>query len=353
VRPTPRRLLLATASVLALGLTTSAQSPFVFTLDKSQSNWTFEGTASVSGIPLSLPILGDPTNAFQMEGTAQGILTGGGSPVATAQITGSSITVDPNIKGKVEVFGTTVAAMEITNLVIDIQSTVGSVDPSGIVTGEVSLVLTSGTANVTAGDSVILQDLAGLSAPAAPFVGQLTGDGQSFTLDTSTLSSTIDVTVTDPNDPSVSVTASITFTGQVVANHDCPDAVVASTGSISIASGGTQTLSLSTCVEQVNSFYLLLGTTSGTSPGLPVGPGLILPLNLDSYALHTLSNPNKPPLSGSFSVLDASGRGTASFSLPPGLNLPSGLSLHHAFVTLNSGFAPVFVSNAAALTLTP
>ena len=112
-----------------------------------------------------------------MEGTASGVLAGGGSPVSTAQITGSSITVDPNNKGKVEFFGVTIASLEITNLLIDIQSTVGSVDASGIVTGDVSLFLTSGTANVTAGTSVIVQDLAGLSAPPASFVGQLSGDG--------------------------------------------------------------------------------------------------------------------------------------------------------------------------------
>jgi len=240
--------------------------------------------------------------------------------------------------------------MEITNLLIDIQSTVASVDASGVVTGEVSLVLTSGTANVSAGTSLILQDLAGLSAPAAPFVGQLTGDGQSFTLDTSQLSSTIDVSVTDPADPSTTVTASITFTGQVVASYACPAALVGSPASISVASGGSQSLSLSTCVEQTSSLYFVLGS-AGQGP-LPVGPGLLLPLSFDGYFEYTLAKPNSAVLQNTFGFLDASGVASASFNLPPGLG-PNfvGLKLYHAFVGFNSTFAPSFTSGAVSVDL--
>ena len=49
--------------------------------------------------------------------------------------------------------------------------------------------------------------------------------------------------------------------------------------------------------------------------------------------------------------LDAQGRSTASFNLPPGLPGAQGLDLHHAVVALTYNLASTFVSEPASLRL--
>jgi len=60
-----------------------------------------------------------------------------------------------------------------------------------------------------------------------------------------------------------------------------------STGSISLAAGGSQTLFLSPCRASAGDLYFVLGSATGTSPGQAVN-GLVLPLNFDAYHLFTL-----------------------------------------------------------------
>lgn len=99
--------------------------------------------------------------------------------------------------------------------------------------------------------------------------------------------------------------------------------------------------------------YLLLGSASGVAPGVPLGPGLQLPLNVDGYLVHTARFPNTPPLVGFAGVLDAGGRATAQMTMPGGL-APAGLVLHHASALAEGmplGFS--FQSNAVRLDLIP
>ena len=132
-------------------------------------------------------------------------------------------------------------------------------------------------------------------------------------------------------------------------------ALAADVYQLSVSAGGTQKFSLTAPVSL--GYYLLLGTASGTTPGTASG-GFVIPLNIDAYLLHTLLSPNGAPLAGSFGVLTPSGTNgiaTASFSLPPAFN-PSlvGLTLHHAFVTIDVASGNMnFVSNAAPLALLP
>lgn len=104
------------------------------------------------------------------------------------------------------------------------------------------------------------------------------------------------------------------------------------------------------------SCWLVLGSLSGTAPGLPID-GQILPLNADAYPVIPLIQPNAPPLAGSLGLLDAQGLASATFTLP--LGLPAGLAgttLNHAFAVIEltaTLLAVVFASNAVALSLTP
>ena len=133
--------------------------------------------------------------------------------------------------------------------------------------------------------------------------------------------------------------------------------LTADVGQVVVPWGGTQTLTLDAGGGNASKLYLLLGSTSGTTPGQPVN-GQLLPLNYDTYFLHTLLHTNSPPLGNSFGILSSSspgpgGMATATFTLPPGLG-PTvvGLTLHHAFVVFEwSTGAVSLASNAVPVDL--
>ncbi|QDU65878.1 hypothetical protein [Engelhardtia mirabilis] len=128
----------------------------------------------------------------------------------------------------------------------------------------------------------------------------------------------------------------------------CPD-------SISVASGGRQDLFVDGGAASAGLIYLVLGSASGTSPGIPLG-GFLLPLVADGYFQLTLSEPSSGPLAGTLGVLDGSGFATAGVQVPAGLS-PAlvGVQLSHAACVLDPAGPPVvtLVSDAASLQLLP
>ncbi len=121
---------------------------------------------------------------------------------------------------------------------------------------------------------------------------------------------------------------------------------------LSLAAGGTQTMSLNAGPDQAGNPYLVLGSASGTEPGLPTAAGQ-LPLNPDFYFDLTLLLPNNV-LQTSFGTLDGLGRATTSLTLAPGGD-PAflGTTLQHAYVTLGIGASVTIerVSNPVGLLL--
>jgi hypothetical protein len=114
--------------------------------------------------------------------------------------------------------------------------------------------------------------------------------------------------------------------------------------------GGTQNLALDSGNAHGGELYLVLGSLSGTSPGVDLGVGL-LPLNVDSYFNLTLTSPASTPLVGSVGNLAPDGTGAVALILTPALAQTAiGLTVHHAFVTLGP-LGVDFVSNAAPLTI--
>jgi hypothetical protein len=104
----------------------------------------------------------------------------------------------------------------------------------------------------------------------------------------------------------------------------------ADTDSLSVTRGGLQTLHLAAGPAQTGELYFLVGSLSGTTPGLPVD-GVILPLNFDTYLLSTITNPNSPILAPSLGFLGAGGVATSVFTLPPGaVPVLAGSTVHHA-----------------------
>jgi hypothetical protein len=119
---------------------------------------------------------------------------------------------------------------------------------------------------------------------------------------------------------------------------------------LSLSGNDTQYFELDAGPAHANAPYLLLGSLSGISPGLPLGR-CTLPLNPDPYLLFSITAPNTTLLPGGLGILDAQGKASARFVAIPGLP-PSfaGTRIDHAFVTFDSQ-GPGFCSNWIPLLL--
>jgi len=115
----------------------------------------------------------------------------------------------------------------------------------------------------------------------------------------------------------------------------CPT-LVADRITVSLATGGTQNLSLAAGPALAGHSYVLFGSASGTWPGFSLA-GWSFPLNIDGYLMATLSNPTLPPLVNGLATLSGSGTASAGFRLPPGLPAALiGFEFHHAFATVHA-----------------
>jgi FG-GAP repeat len=125
--------------------------------------------------------------------------------------------------------------------------------------------------------------------------------------------------------------------------------------SLSLSLGGQQLLSLNAGITGSDLRYWILGSASGTSPGIPLPAGWLLPLVEDAYLQFTLQTPNSPYLPESLGALSVIGQTQTVFTLPAGTDPAlAGIAIHHAFVA----FEPLTgllhaVSNAAPVLLVP
>ena len=159
------------------------------------------------------------------------------------------------------------------------------------------------------------------------------------------------------NSPALAIPLSLVALMSLFAGETTAQTLTADVSQLSVAQGGTQTFTLDAGVAHALDTYLLLGSVSGTTPGQPVD-GQLLPLNYDSYFLHTLVHPNSPTLGNSWGLLSSDlpgpgGMATATFTLPPKLD-PTlvGMTVHHAFVVLDWSTGMVsLTSNAVPVDL--
>jgi len=123
--------------------------------------------------------------------------------------------------------------------------------------------------------------------------------------------------------------------------------------SISLSAQEAQTLALNAGKTHANEIYIVLGSSSGTMPGIQVTNNLTLPLNWDGY-LRLLTGAPNSIVQSSVGVLDKDGRGTAKFTVATQNYPPSivGLRLDHAFLVIDlTQLTIVGTSNAVPLTL--
>lgn len=122
---------------------------------------------------------------------------------------------------------------------------------------------------------------------------------------------------------------------------------------LSLAAGGTvHPTVVARCADPTATLYLIVWGGSGTSPGVPLAPGLVLPLNPDALTQFGLDGLNGPVFGGFLGVLDPSGIGRATFALPPAAGLTPGTT-HFATVLLGATTLFTAVGNAVELTLLP
>ncbi|MCA8941339.1 MAG: aryl-sulfate sulfotransferase [Planctomycetes bacterium] len=158
----------------------------------------------------------------------------------------------------------------------------------------------------------------------------------------------------------------VTPSGQTVWSHRAPHNIVfqaeyveraiwGDVQQVSRMDGGSVEFDLIAGSRFAGQPYLVLGSVSGTAPGLMVD-GLLLPLNVDSYFMTTFSDISSPLFTSMSGTLDANGRATAYFNLPGGI-LPSlldGLQFDHAFFAVDAPtWTVVKVSDAVRFEIVP
>lgn len=135
-----------------------------------------------------------------------------------------------------------------------------------------------------------------------------------------------------------------------------PLSLVADGHEVSVTSGGVVTFALSAPAPPALNAYLLLGSASGTSPGLAID-AVHLPLNFDAYFVYSIASANGAELTGTFGTLAPDGSAASSLVLPPALSANlAGKGLDHAALVFDlAGTGPLaaFASNPVALRFVP
>ncbi|MCI0584901.1 MAG: hypothetical protein L0227_18760, partial [Chloroflexi bacterium] len=151
------------------------------------------------------------------------------------------------------------------------------------------------------------------------------------------LASAGDVNADGVPDLVLGTTGKISSNGAVEVLSTRPLSLRSATHEVSLSTGGLQVLPVDAGAVNAGRLALLLGSASGTRPGIQLG-AVRLPLNYDGYmqALFTGTSPIQP--SSILVVLDAQGRGGFDLGIPAGLP-PAlvGRTVAHALVTFDLG----------------
>ncbi len=115
---------------------------------------------------------------------------------------------------------------------------------------------------------------------------------------------------------------------------DCPG-LLSSPESASLSSGGELDLLASFAPLAAGELYLIVGSATGTSPGVPFG-AITVPLIVDAWTTFTLVSANQGALANTFGVLDGLGSAAGRLTIPAGApQALAGAQLHHAAIGLD------------------
>lgn len=131
------------------------------------------------------------------------------------------------------------------------------------------------------------------------------------------------------------------------------DDFAATPDAVSLSAGGTVDFALNAGASFANTPYLVLGSVSGTSPGIPTAGG-VLPLQPDAWFHFTALHPNGALLPQSAGSLDALGLGAAAFVVPPGSSAALvGIQFSYAYLLHDGAGSILHASDAVSVTLAP
>jgi hypothetical protein len=118
----------------------------------------------------------------------------------------------------------------------------------------------------------------------------------------------------------------------------------ASTNSISGASGGSVFFRICAKTKHAGDLYILLGSLSGSIPGLLI-PGIgIMPVTPDAFMDFTLTQPNSPSLVKTLGILDGFGNSVSQFVMPGSIPVLIGSTFTFGALTFVKG-RPVLITN--------
>ena len=131
---------------------------------------------------------------------------------------------------------------------------------------------------------------------------------------------------------------------------EAPTSLHAGFDALSVTDGGLVPFTLDAGAAAGNQAYILLGSASGTTPGVPLGFQNV-PLNFDTFTSFTLLAAGSAILPGSVGLTDPSGRAQAGLSASPGQFAP-GVGLHLDFAAVVLG-VPETITNPVGIDLVP
>jgi hypothetical protein len=357
-------MLRSALSTLFLATLASAQTNYNFTINGSQSNFTWTGTSSLGAI------VGNPSNQFRLEG---GVLVTTGATAGTPDLVGivsGNALVTPDIRGRINnplPFLPPLATIDITGLTLSPSAPPVAVAAGGAFTGALTLTATTGTFTVTPlGGTPTTTSLVGAVSTPQVTNGTIVRNGALLQLSTP-----INTTFAF-SDPTSGATGSITVVGTMRAEYSlakaycfgdgssvaCPcgnnstsasaSGCLNSTGTggrlvgAGLASTAADSLSLSVSNLPASTTVLLFqGTTTTASAfgdGLRCAAGTILRLGTRTTSAGAASWPGTggaPGLSTIGAIPTAGGvrnyqawyRNSASFCTPSVFNLTNGLQV--------------------------
>jgi hypothetical protein len=286
------------SATIALAATSRAQSTYVFQVQQSASNFNWSGRTSLG------PIVGNPSTAFQMAGTAGLDLTAqiAPQPIAGGFFSGGDEYTVPDLHGKIPnpipIFPP-LATIDLIGMHMSPSSSSFTVDGAGAFSGTGTLTALAGTLIVTPlGQSPMSTPLAGNTSDPGPI-------GGTFTTTAANIHLSVPVNASFSfSDPTSGASGTITIVGTIESDHalyqsfcsgdgsttacPCGNASVgvgrgcnnsSATGGAQLAANGlaalaADSLHFTSSFEKPTATSIFLQGKTQVSPGVAFGQGL-------------------------------------------------------------------------------